>query len=126
MKKLFLSMAVVLATVFAASCSNDDAENSSVTKTENRKAEQKKEKELLELKERIAHMNQEWVQRTPAMETRSISRWKIVGKADIGWSKDWQAIGLMGGCDSGRSGFRLRHIQDPTEACGPATDSRAL
>lgn len=96
MKKLFLSMAVVLATVFAASCSNDDAENSSVTKTENRKAEQKKEKELLELKERIAHMNQEWVQRTPAMETRSISRWKIVGKADIAGAKIGRRLGSWG------------------------------
>lgn len=119
-------MAVVLATVFAASCSNDDAGNSSVTKTENRKAEQKKEKELLELKERIAHMNQEWVQRTPAMETRNTSRWKIVGKADIAGAKIGRRLGSWGGCDSGRSGFRLRHIQDPTEACGPATDSRAL
>ena len=96
MKKLFLSMAVVLATVFAASCSNDDAENSSVTKTENRKAEQKKEKELLELKERIAHMNQEWVQRAPAMETRSTSRWKIVGKAVIAGAKIGRRLGSWG------------------------------
>lgn len=96
MKKLFLSMAVVLATVFAASCSNDDAENSSVTKTENRKAEQKKEKELLELKERIAHMNQEWVQRVPAMETRNTSHWKIVGKADIAGAKIGRRLGSWG------------------------------
>lgn len=89
-------MAVVLAALFAASCSNDDAENSSVTKTENRKAEQKKEKELLGLKERIAHMNQEWVQGAPAMETRSISRWKIVGKADIAGAKIGRRLGSWG------------------------------
>ena len=96
MNKLFLSLGVVLAALFAISCSNDETECINTVSNESCTIEQEQQKGLAELKENIARLNQTWMLKAPATETRSPPRWRIVGKADMAGARIGKYAGVWG------------------------------